>query len=143
MDDRFNITTRPNALKTGAKFYYTGKPCKHGHYALRYTKSGVCSDCASNNSNLFYLSKLKPEALDLFGFTAVEVRVKTKMKPDVDAYALALALKREPKATYRDVVPLMAGVKGCGSGTFIYRYHIHCHDADELIQFTLKLLSLG
>lgn len=37
-------TTREEAKRTGAKFYYTGVPCKRGHVALRKTK-GVCTEC--------------------------------------------------------------------------------------------------
>jgi 5-methylcytosine-specific restriction endonuclease McrA len=38
-------TTRAEAKATGAKYYYTGVPCKHGHIALRKTK-GTCVECA-------------------------------------------------------------------------------------------------
>lgn len=37
-------TTRGEAKRTGAKYYFTGLPCKHGHVALRKTK-GVCLEC--------------------------------------------------------------------------------------------------
>jgi len=37
-------TTREEAKKTGAKYYFTGQPCKHGHVALRKTK-GSCVEC--------------------------------------------------------------------------------------------------
>jgi len=37
-------TTREEAKKTGAKYYFTGQPCKHGHIAPRKTK-GACIDC--------------------------------------------------------------------------------------------------
>ena len=37
-------TTRKEAKDTGAKYYFTGKPCKHGHIALRQTK-GSCVTC--------------------------------------------------------------------------------------------------
>jgi 5-methylcytosine-specific restriction endonuclease McrA len=36
--------TRTEAKATGAKYYFTGEPCKHGHIALRKTK-GSCLDC--------------------------------------------------------------------------------------------------
>ncbi len=37
-------TTRKTAKSIGATHYYTGKPCKHGHIALRKTK-GACVEC--------------------------------------------------------------------------------------------------
>lgn len=36
--------TRQEAMATGAKYYFTGEPCKHGHIAPRKTK-GSCVDC--------------------------------------------------------------------------------------------------
>jgi 5-methylcytosine-specific restriction endonuclease McrA len=37
-------TNRADAKATGAKYYFTGEPCKHGHIALRKTK-GACVEC--------------------------------------------------------------------------------------------------
>jgi 5-methylcytosine-specific restriction endonuclease McrA len=36
--------TRAEAKAAGAKYYFTGEPCKHGHIAPRKTK-GACVDC--------------------------------------------------------------------------------------------------
>jgi 5-methylcytosine-specific restriction endonuclease McrA len=36
--------TRKEAKAAGAKYYFTGEPCKHGHVALRKTK-GTCVEC--------------------------------------------------------------------------------------------------
>lgn len=36
--------TRAEAKAAGAKYYFTGEPCKHGHIALRKTK-GACVEC--------------------------------------------------------------------------------------------------
>ena len=36
--------TRTEAKAIGAKYYFTGEPCKHGHIALRKTK-GACVEC--------------------------------------------------------------------------------------------------
>jgi 5-methylcytosine-specific restriction endonuclease McrA len=36
--------TRAEAKATGAAYYFTGEPCKHGHIAPRKTK-GVCVEC--------------------------------------------------------------------------------------------------
>lgn len=36
--------TRSEAKALGAKFYFTGEPCKHGHIAPRKTK-GACVEC--------------------------------------------------------------------------------------------------
>jgi 5-methylcytosine-specific restriction endonuclease McrA len=36
--------TRKEAQETGAAYYFTGEPCKHGHIAPRKTK-GACVEC--------------------------------------------------------------------------------------------------
>jgi hypothetical protein len=54
--------TRAEAKTLGAKFYFTGEPCKHGHVALRKTK-GACVDCVkeewkeSNKKRASYFSQ--------------------------------------------------------------------------------------
>jgi hypothetical protein len=39
--------TRAEAKATGAAYYFTGDPCKHGHIAPRKTK-GACVECLKN-----------------------------------------------------------------------------------------------
>lgn len=39
--------TRKEAKSLGARFYYTGKPCKRGHWSKRL-KAGVCCECTKN-----------------------------------------------------------------------------------------------
>jgi hypothetical protein len=38
---------RSEAKALGNRFYFTGKPCKHGHIAKRYTDKGTCCECMS------------------------------------------------------------------------------------------------
>jgi len=37
--------TRKAAREIGSEFYFTGKPCKHGHFAPRITARGECVEC--------------------------------------------------------------------------------------------------
>jgi hypothetical protein len=37
--------TRTDAAAFGFKRFYTGKPCRWGHVAERYTSSGNCVEC--------------------------------------------------------------------------------------------------
>ena len=39
---------KQEAIKNGEKKYFTGKPCKHGHIAERYTKDGNCIVCRAS-----------------------------------------------------------------------------------------------
>ena len=38
--------SRKQALEQGLKWYFTGKPCKHGHIASRQVSNRICKDCA-------------------------------------------------------------------------------------------------
>lgn len=37
--------SKAEAIALGLNTYYTGKPCKHGHLAHRYTSGAKCSEC--------------------------------------------------------------------------------------------------
>lgn len=39
------VISRKEAKELGLKFYFTGKPCKHGHIELRHTGNGDCKKC--------------------------------------------------------------------------------------------------
>lgn len=39
------VTSRKEAINLGLKYYFTGKPCKHGHVSKRKSYSGVCYEC--------------------------------------------------------------------------------------------------
>lgn len=43
-----NVITRKEAISQDLKRYFTGKPCKHGHVAQRWTSSGHCIGCSSD-----------------------------------------------------------------------------------------------
>jgi hypothetical protein len=36
---------RDEAIASGASYYFTGQPCRKGHIAPRYTRSGACNEC--------------------------------------------------------------------------------------------------
>lgn len=39
-------TSRDEARRAREKFYFTGKPCRQGHTALRYTHNMACAKCS-------------------------------------------------------------------------------------------------
>ena len=41
-----DIISRQDAFTKGLTSFYTGQPCKWGHFARRYTSSGGCVECA-------------------------------------------------------------------------------------------------
>ena len=48
------IVLRKDALARGLKFYFTGKACKYGHVAERYSGNGGCLPCANEHSRQQY-----------------------------------------------------------------------------------------
>lgn len=42
-----NLLQRSEAKAKGLKYYFTGKPCKHGHVAERTTSNGNCVTCVN------------------------------------------------------------------------------------------------
>lgn len=44
--------TRGEAMRAVERYYNTGKPCKRGHVAKRYTRSGACYECLKTHETL-------------------------------------------------------------------------------------------
>lgn len=47
------ITSKKEAKKQGLKYYFTGKPCKHGHSSERFVGSGHCRACMVKKSRKY------------------------------------------------------------------------------------------
>lgn len=47
-------STRKEARLAGDRYYYTGKPCKHGHDSKRTVATGNCYECQQLASNKCY-----------------------------------------------------------------------------------------
>ena len=39
------LITKAEAKEQGLKYYFTGKPCKHGHTATRFVSTRACTEC--------------------------------------------------------------------------------------------------
>ena len=86
---------RAAAKASGAKFYYTGKPCARGHIALRKTK-GSCVECMKEDwaiDNKKRSEKPKSEASKAAGRRyyeknkdAVKARANARPKDEVNQY---------------------------------------------------------
>ena len=48
------IITRKKAKEKGLIFYFTGKPCKHGHKCKRYVTKGHCCACHKNQMSIWW-----------------------------------------------------------------------------------------
>jgi len=86
---------RATAKATGAKYYYTGKPCVRGHITLRKTK-GACIDCIKEDwakDNAKRSEKPKSEASKAAGRRyyeknkeAVKARANARPKTEITRY---------------------------------------------------------
>lgn len=83
------ILTRKQAFNAGKHKYNTGKQCRRGHVALRYVKTGACSECVAGYSRQYYIHGKQYKT---------EVVVELNSEKDVlalRAYASALNFQRE------------------------------------------------
>lgn len=51
------VISRASALSRGFLFFYTGKPCRNGHYSKRYTKKNICLECNRGAKDRFFSKK--------------------------------------------------------------------------------------
>lgn len=47
------LITKNEALEKGLIYYFTGKPCKHGHISERLVKGGSCRICKNNHAEKY------------------------------------------------------------------------------------------
>jgi hypothetical protein len=66
--------------------YFTGRPCVRGHTALRYTKTGACSECVSEYPRR---NPTKPDE------TLIVFKIHKDDEKIVQAYVDALNFQRE------------------------------------------------
>lgn len=55
------LVTRKQALAEGLMYYFTGKPCKHGHVSQRFTNGRQCAEC---NNARHRLENITPDQLE-------------------------------------------------------------------------------
>ena len=51
------VISRTEAKAKGLRFYFTGKPCKHGHLAERVVYNSTCVECARAALKKYRLKK--------------------------------------------------------------------------------------
>ena len=81
------IQTRKEAMQTGMKKYWTGKPCRNGHLTLRYTNTGVCIDCAATHSSNQWQKVRHPS---LRSYTSVRIKCHRDDIKLINEFAQAL-----------------------------------------------------
>lgn len=100
------ISNRRDALSAGVKHYFTGRPCIHGHLAMRYAVSGSCSGCtAASNAAARYVFNTVPNARReaVARLHQIRVRLHHEDKPVVFDTISAVTLQRHPALLPSDV----------------------------------------
>ena len=104
-------TTREEAKRTKAKYYFTGKPCSRGHIALRKTK-GSCVECVKEDwvtDNERRKKLPKSEAAKAAGRRYYEknkelVKAKAALQPAEDKRRYKEKYKKENPEYYKIIV---------------------------------------
>ena len=81
--------TKQEAIKNEEKKYFTGKPCKHGHVAERYTKGGKCVECHADYFQKNSVEILKKQNIHR---SQPEIRLKNRAQEKI---RLAIPEKRK------------------------------------------------
>lgn len=75
------LIERAEAVVKGLLYYYTGRPCKHGHVAKRQTKNGTCCACISLTGKRWYKkNKVRRDATAKFWYESNKVKRNASQK---------------------------------------------------------------
>jgi hypothetical protein len=125
-----NPETRAEAQALGKRQYFTGKPCRNGHTAYRYTQSGTCSACIAESTagqRRTLAATLPPERAARRDLVADLVELRLRAYPsDADTLrdmAAALCCARYPTLAAADVTVRVAPVD-LTAGTGLYRVRV-------------------
>jgi hypothetical protein len=72
------VISRRDAADHGYTFFYSGKPCKHGHVAPRYVTTGGCKACLVG----MYKPKMNPWTNKLTPFASSKLWTATDLTRD-------------------------------------------------------------
>jgi 5-methylcytosine-specific restriction endonuclease McrA len=100
MDTSTLPKTRSEAKAQGAKYYFTGDPCKHGHIAPRKTK-GVCVECMKAESKAALVTRADYFASYNKSYAGTKAKRDYYDKNRTDVIARAQARTNEAKHLYR------------------------------------------
>ena len=80
------IISIQKAINEGLKYYFTGKPCKFGHFSKRYIANRTCYECITSSINKFRIEN--PQIVKERKHNSY-VKNKESVKKKSKAYALA------------------------------------------------------
>lgn len=119
---------RPEAIDLNEPTYTTGRPCKHGHYAYRYTQSGTCSEC------------INPKTEEKFDLIEMKVRVF-----DVNLTELTTIVHFAAMLRYQNISVSEVTCKGRRTGivqnTSVRYFKVHKDDYDSLLKLSISMFT--
>jgi hypothetical protein len=162
-----DIIERKFALAHNESKYYTGIPCKNGHLAMRYTKSGACQECIhgvrtpqSPSSNPAAVAaqaekdqrraeavkdqkeQKEREALrsEYKNYVAqFKFFVPDRNWPDFRTVAVLLTQMRYPELTADDIASAKSRKSAIGVGVSLYVVAVHPDDRAALISISEEM----
>jgi len=98
------IMTRGQAEAIGRLKYWTGRPCRRGHWSFRYVSTGMCMRCNREHAREHRVARNQARAARADGLTETRTtRLRVDECAAFDAFVLALDLSRPDPAPF--VVP--------------------------------------
>jgi hypothetical protein len=134
-----NILSRADAKRFGNPIYFTGKPCKHGHVAYRYTQSGTCSECInpkSDGTKRETTIEYNARQVTLQAFVELNVTVAPASFLTVKGIIHGLALAHDPSLLESDVWLSPRPTSGV-----LYRVRCHADDMAQVREVTNRLYA--
>lgn len=142
------IETRAAAAAAGRTQYFTGKPCKNGHLAARYTQSGTCSTCIADATRA--TRSRVTQAVAGNSYTAKRAHVVELAEVRIRAYAgdaetvrgvaAAYCMARYPTLSREDVT-IKAAPTDLAGGTALYRVRVPLEHAAAVRETANALLN--
>lgn len=131
---------RIEALSLGLTHYDTGKPCKNGHTARRYAKSGACMECIKVNNGssvqraVTQGDMLKSQTTVIYIFSNQESFTALKMTLD------AMLIAKFPNMNIDYVNPWPFKAKQLSVNTYQLKVRVPTERVDEMYNIAKTFL---
>lgn len=107
MEKRKFPASQTEALRQGVTYYFTGKPCKHGHYSERFAKNRNCRECLRIRNR----KRTQHGYWQDYGDAAYRERKRQRAKRYADSDAHKRAVRVRRAAEKRARVATLKGAK--------------------------------
>jgi hypothetical protein len=139
------LPTRKQALAMREPAYNTGKMCRNGHYADRYTSSGACKECLTESvAGVRRALDWNPRTAERTAQRELLVQIRLRAHP-VDAgtlldCAVSMTQARHSAVAPTDIVGNRRGIQPEG-GTLLYLVNVDAADVQMLRDMQNAMLT--